>query len=373
MKCAPVSPVRRRSTIYVIRVPKVASDSVNGLTCISSSPYNRSAGGVVTGDCPCEARLPSSSAPMFATQGNLKLASIRLDPVSCWTKSDLLRTHRRSRRGVNVEPDSTEICAGIWGRASHLQGASRPREQAVFRRRPVSTRKSACLVPLDRFFQWAAVLAGSNRGGRRSHGLHAFPVACEDRVGDQPQRDSEGPCWSWSSCSKDVSSSVSLPTWKPRDSGMGAGDVCVFWSNRVSRRRPISGRSSKFSLTGLGHEIEFPLRAGRFYQIGLRPSSPSMARHSICPAGESIHSYRQTFPLIDPSAHRSLHPAPRIWKRRLEGCSRWPPLGDSRLARSQEGRPRVGNPETNTSSSLGRDGRGGVFYHNLEPYTRSPH
>ncbi len=128
-------------------------------------------------------------------------------------------------------------------------------------------------------------------------------------------------------------------------------------------------RVKQFFLTGPGHEVAF-LSALSEFLAGFTTVVTFNGKAFDLPLLENRYiRHRQPFPFVDPPHIDLLHPARRIWKRRLDSCAlsslEAQILG---LARSQQDVPGWEIPSRYFRYQRTGDSREleGVFYHNLQ-------
>jgi uncharacterized protein YprB with RNaseH-like and TPR domain len=204
-------------------------------------------------------------------------------------------------------------------------------------------------------------VAETTRGDDTIHGLHAFDgLRTVSATGlAMIAKDAELEY-------ADVSSAVFLDT-ETTGLGMGAGTYVFLVGAGYLEGNEF--RVKQFFLTGPGHEIEFLAELSRFLS-GFSTIVTFNGKAFDLPLLENRYiRHRQTPPLVNPPHIDLLHPARRIWKRRLESCSlsslEAQILG---LARSQQDVPGWEIPSRYFRYQRSGDSREleGVFYHNLQ-------
>ncbi|HEY8684037.1 MAG TPA: ribonuclease H-like domain-containing protein [Chloroflexota bacterium] len=164
----------------------------------------------------------------------------------------------------------------------------------------------------------------------------------------------------------DVSKAVFLDT-ETTGLGMGAGTYVFLVGAGYLDGNEF--RVKQFFLTGPGHEVQFLSDLSRFLTRFSTVVTFNGKAFDLPLLENRYIRHRQRPPFVDPPHIDLLHPARRIWKRRLESCSlsslESQILG---LARSQEDVPGWEIPSRYFRYQRSGDSREleGVFYHNLQ-------
>jgi uncharacterized protein len=239
-------------------------------------------------------------------------------------------------------------------------GSEPPREQALARRRQYrleerlpGTSTGSSSGPL--------FVSETARGDDTIHGLHAFGGlrAVSGASLALIAKDAELEY-------ADVSKAVFLDT-ETTGLGMGAGTYVFLVGAGYLDGNEF--RVKQFFLTGPGHEITFLSELSDFLNRFTTIVTFNGKAFDLPLLENRYIRHRQPFPWVDPPHIDLLHPARRIWKRRLESCSlaslEAQILG---LARSREDVPGWEIPSRYFRFQRTGDSREleGVFYHNLQ-------